>query len=334
MQILITGALGVNGASVLRNLCARNVRPVVFENRIDLSLVRDLVGQLEVVQGDINDLAALIRALQKHRIQRLIHMAALMPPATEADPYKGFAVNGLGTVNVLEAACIAGVERVVFTSSVSFYGRVTEPEHLHPIYKPVTEEHHPNPNSVYDVTKVASEVMGLSYARTYGIGFVALRFANMYGPGKLARHGRVSLQSKILESALAGTPVRLPQGSEQKADMIYVDDVAEGIVLATITDELKHSAYNICTGRGETIVEFADAVKAAIPGADIEVGPGLDFFEYGSPGGYYLMDPTRAREDLGFEARFSLTEGVRAYVDAMQRLQLQPLSHSGTSAPS
>ncbi len=322
MQVLITGALGVNGAALLRILCDREICPVVFENRVDLSLVRDLAGRFEIVQGDINDLSALIRALQKYEIQRVVHMAALMPPAAEADPYKGFAVNGGGTVNVLEAASLTGVERVVFTSSVSFYGRVTEPEHLHPVYKPVTEDHHPNPRSVYDVTKVASEIMGLNYARAHGIGFVALRFSNIYGPGKLARHGRVSLHSKILESALAGVPVRLPQGREQKADMIYVDDVAQGIALATLADYVPHTAYNISTGRGETIVDFADAVRAVVPGADIEVGPGLDFFEYGSPGGYYLMDPTRAREDFGFEARFSLEEGVRAYVDTMKRLQL------------
>jgi UDP-glucose 4-epimerase len=325
MQVLVTGALGVNGASVLRNLTSRHIRPVVFENRADLSLVRDIAGEFDIVQGDINDLSALIRALRKYKIQRVVHMAALMPPATEPEPYKGFVVNAIGTVNVLEAACIADVERVVFTSSVSFYGRLREPEHLHPTYKPVTEDHLPNPRSVYDVTKVASEVMGLNYARVYGIGFVSLRFANIYGPGKLARHGRVSLHSTIIESALAGKPVHLPQGREQKADMIYVDDVAEGIVRATLADRLAHAEYNISTGRGETMVDFADAVKAIIPNAEIEIGPGLDFFGYGAPGGYYLMDPTRAREDLGFVARFSLEEGVRAYVDTMKRLDLVAL---------
>lgn len=324
MQILITGALGVNGASLLRNLCDRQIRPIAFENRIDLSLVRDLVGRFELVQGDINDIAALIRVLQQHRIQRLVHMAALMSPAAEADPFKGFTVNGLGPVSVLEASCLAGVERVVFTSSMSYYGAVTEPEHLHPTYKPVSEDHYPNPRSVYDVTKVAGEVMGLNYARTYGIQFVSLRFANIYGPGKLARHGRVSLHSKIIECALAGIPVRIRQGRDQKADMIYVDDVAQGIALATLNDYLPHTAYNISTGRAETIAEFADAVRAVIPGANIEVGPGLDFFEYGSHGGYYLMDPTRAREDLGFKAQFSLEDGVRAYVDTMRRLDLEP----------
>jgi UDP-glucose 4-epimerase len=251
-------------------------------------------------------------------------MAALMPPAAEADPFKGFTVNGLGPVSVLEAACLTGVERIVFTSSMSYYGRVTESEHLHPTYKPISEDHYPNPQSVYDVTKVAGEVMGLNYARAYGIKFVSLRFANIYGPGKLARHGKVSLHSKIIEYALAGRPVRLPQGREQKTDMIYVDDVGQGIALATLNDQLPHTAYNISTGRAETIVDFANAVRTVIPGADIEVGPGLDFFEYGSPGGYYLMDPTRAREDLGFEAQFSLEDGVRAYVDTMRRLHLQP----------
>ncbi len=325
MQILITGALGVNGASLLRNLIARDIRPVAFENRIDLSLVQDVAGQFDVVQGDINDLSALIRALKKYKIQRVAHLAALMPPIAEAEPYKGFNVNALGTVSVLEAACIAGVERVVFTSSMSFYGRLKEPEHLHPTYRPVTEDHLPNPRSVYDATKVVSEVMGLNYARAYGIQFVSLRFANIYGPGKLARHGRVSLHSKIIESALSGEPVRLSQGREQKADMIYVDDIAEGIARATLADRLPHTEYNISTGRGETMVEFADAVKAVLPKADIEIGSGLDFFEYGSPGGYYLMDPTRAREDLGFVARFSLREGVRAYVDTVRRLGLVPV---------
>ncbi len=329
MKILVTGALGVNGASVLRNLCGRQLSPIVFENRTDLSLVRDVVDRIEIIQGDINDLSAMTRALKKHEIQRVIHMAALMPTATEPNPYTGFMVNALGTVNVLEAAYLAGgVERVVFTSSVSYYGRLKEPEHLHPVYKPVTEDHFPSPRSVYDVTKVASEVMGLNYARAYGIQFVSLRFANIYGPGKLVRHGRVSLHSTFIESALAGTPVRVPQGREQKADMIYVDDVAEGIVRATLNDRIRYTEYNISTGRGETMVQFADAVKAAIPTADIEIGPGLDFFGYGAPGGYYLMDPTRAREDLGFEARFSLEDGVRAYLDTMKRLQLRPLATS------
>ena len=101
-------------------------------------------------------------------------------------------------------------------------------------------------------------------------------------------------------------------------------DVAEGIALASVNDQLPRTTYNVCTGRAESIVQFADALKAVISGSDIEVGPGLDFFEYGSPGGYYVMDPTRAREDLGFEARFSLEDGVRAYVDSMRRLELQP----------
>ena len=301
MEILVTGALGVNGSAVLRNFCARQIRPIVFENRIDLSLVQDLVGQFEVIQGDINDLVALIRVLQKHKIQRLVHMAALMPPAAEADRTRGLIVNALGTVNVLEAASLTGVERVVFTSSALLRAG----DRARKLASRLHARHRGSlPESGLGVRRDEGRQRGHGTClRTHirdRVRFPTVR--EHLWTGKLARHGRVSLHSKIIESAMAGVPVRLRQGSEQKADMIYVDDVAQGIVLATLVDRVPHPAYNISTGRGETIVEFADAVKAVIPGANIEVGPGLDFFEYGAPGGYYLMDPTLAREDLGFEA--------------------------------
>jgi UDP-glucose 4-epimerase len=250
-------------------------------------------------------------------------MAALMPPDAQRDPLNGFRVNAFGTVQVLEAARLAGVERVVFTSSRAAYGEIPPGEHSHPTYKPVAETDACHPVIVYDVCKVASEGMGLNYQRNYGLEFVALRFGAIYGPGKLARHGNVSIHSKIIEGALAGQPVRIPKGREQRDDMIYVDDIAQGVVLATLKDKPRHSVYNIASGEAHTLVEFADAVRAVVPGADIEIGPGLDFFDMGV--NYYCcFDISRARADLGFAPRFSFEAGVRDYVETMQRLGLQP----------
>lgn len=248
MQVLITGGLGVNGAWVTRKLVARGLRLVLYENRLDDSLVRDVAGGYDVVHGDINDLAALIRTLQEHRIQRIVHMAALMPPGAQADPLNGFRVNALGTVQILEAARIAGIERVVFTSTWAAYGEIPPGPHGHPTYQPVTEDHPRNPVIVYDVCKVASEGMGHNYQRNYGLPFLALRFAAIYGPGKLARHGNVSILSGMVENPLRGAPVRIAKGGEQRDDIIYVDDVAEGVVLATLKDEPRYSVYNIASG--------------------------------------------------------------------------------------
>ncbi len=326
MSILVTGGLGVNGAWVTRKLIERGHEPVVFENRPDYSLVDDLRDAFELVRGDVNDLASLVRACKEHEVQRVIHMAALMPPNAQADPLNGFCVNAFGTVQVLEAARIAGVERVVFTSSRAAYGDIPPGEFGHPNYRPVDEDHPLNPSLVYDVCKVASEGMGQNYQRNYGIQFVALRFASIFGPGKLARHGNVSIYSRLIEDPLANKPVRIPKGGDQRDYVIYVKDVAEAIVLATLHDRRPaYSAYNIASGQGLTLEDFSDAVRKVIPKADIEIGPGLDFFDMGV--NYYaIFDTTRAREDLGFEPRFSLEESVRDYISVMQRLGLSPLA--------
>jgi UDP-glucose 4-epimerase len=323
MNILITGGLGVNGVWVLRELLARGFQPIVYDYRLDYSLAGDIEGQFEAIQGDILDLERLTSILRERRVQRLVHLAALMPPDAQQDPLNGFRVNALGTVHALEAAKRAGVERVVFTSSRAAYGEIPPGEHGHPTYKPVREDHPCNPFIVYDVTKLASEGMGLNYQRDYGLQFVALRFAAIFGPGKLARHGAVGIHGRIIENAMSGAPVRIPQGAEQRDDMMYVDDVAEGIVLATLKDRPKYSVYNIGTGEGHTLLEFAQAVKQVVSNADIEIGPGLDFLQMGV--NYYaVFDITRAREDLGYAPKFSLEAGVRDYVQTMHRLGIQP----------
>ena len=233
MNILLTGGLGVNGAWVTRKLVERGYRPVVLENRIDTSLVGDgIAGQIELVEADITDLDALLRIFEKYKIQRVVHMAALIT-GIQIELLKGFEVNATGTVKVLEAASKAGVERVVYTSSRAAYGHIDGPN-AHPTYEPITEDHPQRPFLVYDVCKVASEGMGRNYARMRGLQFVALRFAQIYGPGKLQRHGPYGLFSQLVESPLAGKPVKIPRGGDQRDDVIYVDDIAEAIVLAVL----------------------------------------------------------------------------------------------------
>jgi UDP-glucose 4-epimerase len=323
MNILLTGGLGVNGAWVTRKLVERGYRPVVLENRIDLSLVGDDIARgIELVEGDITDLDAMVRIFGEHKIQRVVHMAALIT-GIQADLLAGFEVNATGTVKVLEAATRTGVERVVYTSSRAAYGHI-DGRSSHPHYEPITEDHQQRPFLVYDVCKVAAEGMGRNYARMRGLQFVALRFAQIYGPGKLHRHGPYGLFSQLVESPLAGKPVKIPRGGEQRDDVIYVDDIAEAIVLAALHDRPAHDVYNISRGVGTTLHDFADAVRQAVPGAQIEIGDGLDYHGLGAS--YCgIMDNKRARTDLGFEPKFDLVRGVAHYVETMRRLGLQPV---------
>jgi UDP-glucose 4-epimerase len=323
MNILLTGGLGVNGAWVTRKLVERGYRPVVLEKRLDLSLLpADVARSIVLVEGDVTDLAGLVRTLADHKIQRVVHMAALIT-GIQTDLLGGFEVNATGTVKVLEAASRTGVERVVFTSSRAAYGDIGSP-HAHPDYEPIAEDDRQRPFLVYDVCKVAAEGMGRNYARMRGLSFVALRFAQIFGPGKLQRHGPYGLFSQLIESPLAGRAVTIPRGGDQRDDLIYVDDAAEAIVLATLHEQPRYDAYNISRGVGTTLRDFADAVRAVIPGAAIEIGPGLDYHGLGA--NYCgIMDNTRARSDLGFVPRFDLVSGVAHYVATMQELGLQPV---------
>lgn len=92
------------------------------------------------------------------------------------------------------------------------------------------------------------EHMGEFYQRTYGLEFVALRFSTTLGPGKTARHGKMSLLGQIIEGAYTGNTVKIEQGGDQKDDIIYTKDAAQGIYLACTAPTLNHTAYNIGSG--------------------------------------------------------------------------------------
>jgi UDP-glucose 4-epimerase len=326
MNVLVTGGLGVNGAFVLRELLSKGIEPIVYDQRADFRLVSDIKGDFELVLGDVNDLATLTRVFLERRVERVVHMAALIPPSTETNALNGFRVNAVGSVQVLEAARIAGVQRVVYISSRGVYGEV-DPIKGHPEFEPMTEEDKPNPFTVYDVTKVASERMGINYQRQYGLEFASMRFATNYGPGKLGRAGaadHLATQCVLIENSLAGESVRVPRGREQREDMIYNGDLGQAVALAIVTERLNHSVYNIGAGHLATLVDFADAVTKVIPSADIEVGEGLDYLGMGI--NYYcVFDLTRARTDLGYEPRFDIEAGVRDYIATMERLGLEPV---------
>lgn len=322
MTILLTGGMGAIGSWVARELVEAGHRPVLYDSRPDYSLIADLEGRVDVIAGDLLDLPSLIRTTLERRVERLLHLAAMMPPQAQANPFLGFQVNALGTLNVLEACRIAGVRRLVYTSSKGVYGPISG-INGHPTYRPLTEDYPTRPNSVYGATKLAGEHMGLNYVRNYGLDFVALRFGSTFGPGKLARHGIVGLHSRIIEAAMAGEETRLERGGEQVDDLVYNADTAHAVVLACFAERFEHRVFNIASGIPSTLLDLASAVKRAVPGAVIDIGPGLDY--YGGGGGYSVFDITLARNELGYSPRYSLEEAVRNYVEYMERLRIRPL---------
>ncbi len=306
-----------------RSLLGRGHVPVVFENRVDYTLIPDARGEFPVVQVDILDVGALDSACLDHGVERIIHLAALMPSDSQEHLRHGFAVNALGAVNVFDCASRLGLEWVVFTSSKSAYGRIPDGPHSHPTYVPVKEDHPCEPLSAYDIGKFAPEIMARNFSSDQGVSITSLRFGTIYAPGKIVRHGRMGLHSRVIENAMAGAPVDLDSGGGQKDDVMYVLDAAEGTVLAALREGQISPVYNIASGAGVDLKEFCAVLAGVFPEVSFSIGDGLDYLGMGV--NYYsVSDISLARSDLGYEPTFDIEAGIRHYAETMDRIGLQP----------
>lgn len=329
MTVLLTGGLGVIGSWALRALLERGERPVVLDVRPDKRLVHDLEGAYDLEIGDLLDHDLLHRVGSTYGVDRVCHLAAVLPPAAQANPGLGFRVNAVGTVGLLDVARTLGVKRVVYTSSKAVYGPPVG-KHAFPGYVPVPETSPYSPADVYGATKLCGELMVHHYREVYGLDTIVLRLASTYGPGKTERHGAVGTVSRIIESAYAGTPISLPQGGDERSDYVYNRDVGRAVALAAFADSPPSRVYNIGTGTPVTLFEIADTVRSLVPSAQITIGSGVGYGE-GRPATGSVLDVERAREELGFIAQYSFAEGARDYLGVLAAAAAATPASAGTS---
>jgi UDP-glucose 4-epimerase len=318
MKVLITGGLGVNGAVTARLMVQEGLRPVLMDNRMDLTLMGDIKDRVDIIVGDICDQAALEKTVDDYKVTHIAHLAALMPEPAEADPRLGVKVGVNGTINVLEVARAKSIKRVVFTSSKAAYGEITG-EYAPPTCKPVREDHPKRPADLYGSIKVCCEEVGRYYRETYGIEFIALRFVSIYGPGKEARHGPLSFYGQLIEKARSGERWLIPQGGDQLNDALYVGDVGRSIYLAIKAPAPEEWTFNIGTGKAWTPRDFLHAAAKLFPNHKIELGSGPSKLGR-SKQSYCVFDISAAEKQLGYEPAYDVDRGVRDYVATLERL--------------
>jgi UDP-glucose 4-epimerase len=325
MSVLVIGGMGSIGSFVTRRLVEMGLEPIVYARHKNLLFLSDIEAKFIWAQGDVLDPEALLRTIRQYKVERVIHMAALLSVQSEANPEKAVRVNVEGTANVLNAAVKGEVKRVVYCSAKGVYSQTTGP-YAHPTYKPLPEDY-PTEDCMgfYGLTKLFGEKLGYKYQEKYGLEYAALRYSGTWGPGKLigrtaSPHG---IHGTVIENPMLGKPVRHPQGGEQKDDLIYHKDSAQGTVSACFSKNLSHSLFNIGTGVGSTLWDLASAVKKLYPKADIQIGPGLDYLMKGHST-YSVYDISRAQKDLGFSPQYDLEKGVQDYVEMMNILKIKP----------
>jgi UDP-glucose 4-epimerase len=317
--VLVTGGTSYIGSWVTRKLVEQDHKVIIYSRQPNTSPIIDIANQVNCVAGDVLDLPKLVRTIKEYRVERVIHMSALLSKQLEANPFMGYRVNVDGSLNVFEACRITDIQKVVYISTKSVYDEARG-EHAPPINKPINEDYPKAPRGIYGATKLFVENMGLSYNRIYGLDFTALRFATTYGPGKQAHHAFLSA-NKILkdfvESAITEKPAKVSHNVDELDDLIYVKDIANGVVLACFAENLKHRIFHLGTGKGETLRNVIEIVDRIFGGTPTEIDPQKGA---ASSSDNLIFNIDRARQELGYNPQYTLEMGLRDYVDILKRI--------------
>ncbi len=315
MPILITGAMGHVGYETVRTALARG-HEVVAQYR---SVFRQhdaaaLGGKATWVRCDLADPMQLSALLERHAVDGCVHTAAVPnDQVARPDPLGAIEANVTAVGRLLDAARTRRWRRFLYTSTGSVFQHATD------VTQPILEDARPSVTNTYSTTKYAGELLSTMYRSQFDVPAAIVRISWVYGPPLVPKlredpRGPIPL---FLKLALAGKPVRERSGGEFGATYTYVTDVAGGLIAAYEAPRLSHPTYHLSCGRNISTDEVAAAVRKAVPGCDIEVGPGTapwtDYSRMRGP-----LAGRRLLEDTGYAPRYSLDQGVAAFADWMR----------------
>jgi nucleoside-diphosphate-sugar epimerase len=315
-----TGFIGAHAAAALAaegaQICLLDVAPLREEAAY---VLRDHVPQVWL--GGANDWSQVIACLREFDATDIVHLGAIGDPAPlHRNPQLALTVNLQGTVNVLEAARLFELQRVVYFSSIGVLPAVQyEPiDAAHPVLLPGE-----GPGSgAYGASKVAGEAFCFAYRKSYGVDFAVVRPSAVYGLGM--RHP--IFVKPMVEGSVRGEPVRLPNGGSFPRDYTYVGDLASLTVALAEAGELETRIFYGATGRPlVTGRELAAAVSRVVDGADIEIEDALTPEDELELRGRGVLSVEANERELGWCPRYALEDGLRAYADDYRRyLAAQP----------
>ncbi len=301
---LVTGGAGFIGSHLVEALVARGERVRVLD---DFSTGRrenlaGVAGRVEVIEGDIRDPQTAIGAALGMDI--LVHLAAVVSvQASVEDPRRIMEINTTGTLNMLEAARMAGVRRFVFASSAAVYG---DQDSL-----PLREELLPCPLSPYAASKAAGEALCCAYRGSYGLPTVMLRFFNVYGPRQDPHSPYAGVISVFADRMRRGLPPIVYGNGHQTRDFVYVADVVGAVLAAVEREEAVGEVFNIAGGSQTSVLELV-AMLNSILGTELQ--PTFTSPRVGDVR-HSRADVRRAEEALGWRAQVGLQEGLRRLMD-------------------
>lgn len=299
MTTVITGAAGFLGSHLVRHLRDRGYEDVVA---VDSAGPTGSEDRMAMIRGDVRDLDFLVDLVRRCGAKEIVHLAYVLESPEEV--HRQIDVNVTGTINVLEAARLGGVDRVVYASSVLVY------PHRRTLDGPrLCEDDPAAPDGVYGACKLLGELAAERYARLYGLETIGLRFTAVFGPGRADRHDVAPDHNVLAELALRGQSVVMPP-DDQLCDWMYVDDAVEVIRLALQTPGFRHCVLNVASECRPAGV-ITRAILELVPHAAVTVGE--------SPAvTTSLMQTDRLRRELSFTPAFGVDRGLERCLETLR----------------
>lgn len=293
-RILVTGVHGLIGGAVARRLAASGHQVIGMDRSPGVGM------PFPVLTHDLPDPHRWHEAFLRHGIGKVVHAAGISGPMLLQDaPDRVFRTNLVGLADLLEAARIHRLERVVCFSSVMAYGE-------HPGLPVVTESTPLAPETIYGATKAAGDALIGACRAQHGMDVVSLRVAGCYGPGRTTP----CIIRTLIEDGLHGRTTRVRVDPARTRQFVFIEDVVDAVVsLLLAAQRSPLASYNIGPGVVQDLDEILAAVRLCVPGANAIASPeGLPWNSFGI--GPLSIDA--ARRDFGFEPRTSLADGARA----------------------
>jgi UDP-glucose 4-epimerase len=307
MRVLVTGGAGFIGSHIVRRMLDLEHEVVVLDNFSTgrRSNLEAILSDIDLVEGDVGRLEHVEQAVAG--CDAVFHEAALPSvPRSIADPLSSHQANATGTLNVLVAARDAGAHRVVIASSSSVYGSVPD--------LPKRESMPTLPMSPYAVSKLAAESYCRSWFDLYGLETVALRYFNVFGPRQDPTSAYAAVVPRFIAAYAAGEPPVIFGDGEQSRDFTYIDNVVDANMGALESPAAPGRIYNIaCNERitlNKLVGDLGELMGATVRPVHAAPRPGEVRHSQAA------IDA--AREDLGYEPRISLREGLRQTIAAFQ----------------
>lgn len=260
-KTLITGGLGFIGSNLAHRLLREGAEVVIYDACLDPygwndANIAEIKEDVRLVREDVRD----YQTLQKWVTGKdyIFHLAAQVGrEISMSDPDLDTAINCQGALNLCRAcAAVNPTARIIYAGS---RGQIGEP-----VYTPVDEAHPTRPTDVYGINKLAAEQYLFLYGKIYGFAVVSLRLNNVYGPRCQMRHGYYGILNWFIRNAMEEKPITVYGDGRQTRDYVYVDDVADAFMRASLCGDADQQVFMIGSGVETVFLDMVRAVIAAV----------------------------------------------------------------------